>query len=196
MSALSFHYTGETGDEYVMKGMSEKCCLAQKYKAENRIPAFAKSAYRELTVRGMNAVQAAGVAANLIVESGGNHSVYNFQGSGAFGLQQWLGARKKMLKEEYGEAPTFEDQMQYLFDEHSGKYAGLGWTHRVKGRFVHRSGYYQFSKKEFDEAGSPELAAIAWNQGFGRPGKSELANEKRAKWAREIYDSFSETVFV
>jgi hypothetical protein len=193
--ALSFHYTGKTDNENVMRTMAEKHCSAQKSREAKQMPSFAERAYGELTRRGMSAVQSAGIVANLMVESGGDAGIHNRQGSGAYGLQQWTGARKKMLKEQYGDAPALEDQIQYLFDEYSGVYPGLGWTHRVKGRFVQKSGYYQFSKNEFDQAESPELAAVAWNQGYGRPGKSELANEKRAKLAREIYDSFSTDVF-
>jgi hypothetical protein len=157
-------------------------------KDEERLPDWVRSAYLFFTGKGMTSVQASGVVANLMMESGGNPDVYNQSGSRAYGLQQWLGPRKKKLNELYGEHPTFDQQLDYLYNEYSGQYAGLGWNFREHGKYVPKSGYYQYGKREFDESNHPAEAAVKWNQGYGRPGKQELHNDRRIAWANRIYD--------
>lgn len=60
--------------------------------------------------------QVAGIVGNLIQESNMNPSIVN-KSSGAYGLAQWLGPRKKKLFQRYGTNPTFEQQLDFIWDE-------------------------------------------------------------------------------
>lgn len=141
--------------------------------------------------KGLGDIQSAAIVGNLRAESGGNPNVKNFQGSGATGLQQWLGPRLKKLKEVYGNNPSFDQQLEYLWNESSGKYAGLGWNYSGTGKHNSKSGYYQHGRSEFLNAKDIDTATIAWNQGFGRPGKHELANEARIRYAKNLLSKIS-----
>ena len=60
--------------------------------------------------------QVSGIVGNLMQESNMNPSIVN-KSSGAFGLAQWLGSRKKKLFQRYGTNPTFEQQLDFIWDE-------------------------------------------------------------------------------
>lgn len=62
---------------------------------------------------------ARGIAAGIESESSGNHRAVNQQ-SGAYGLGQWLGARKDALFARYGNNPTREQQLEFLYSELKG----------------------------------------------------------------------------
>jgi hypothetical protein len=175
--------------------MEEDSDMADKKKGNGRgdvLSPYAGRAYARLLARGMRPVQAAGAVANLMAESGMRSDIWNREGSKAWGLQQWMGPRLKNMQEVFGtEKPSFDQQIDYVFDEYSGRYPGLGWNYMDRGKYNKSSGYYNYSKREFDSAETPELAALAWNQGFGRPGKHELANDRRAGYARMVYDAFA-----
>lgn len=72
--------------------------------------------------KGLTDYQAAGIVGNLMRESSMNSDAVN-KSSGAYGLLQWLGPRKKNLFKMYGEHPTFDQQLDYLWHE-------LNTTHR------------------------------------------------------------------
>lgn len=61
-------------------------------------------------------VQSAGIVGNLMQESSLNHSIVN-KSSGAYGLAQWLGNRKKALFKKYGNNPTFDQQLEFIWEE-------------------------------------------------------------------------------
>jgi hypothetical protein len=168
--------------------MSEK---KKESGARHDLPKYVERAYMRLVSQGMSPVQASGVVGNLIAESGMRSDIWNLEGSKAFGVQQWMGPRLSNIRRVYGtENPTFDQQIEYVYDEYSGKYPGLGWNYVDRGRYNKSSGYYNYSKREFDASETPEQAAVAWNQGFGRPGRHELRNDSRARYAREVYDMF------
>jgi hypothetical protein len=160
--------------------------------ARKDVPKWAEQLYKYALERGMPDVQASGMVGNIMAESSGNPEAVN-DTSKAFGLQQWLGARLEKIREVYGDNPTFEQQMEYLLDEYSGKYPGLGWLYTKQGKHNGRAGfdYYNYSRDEFKSAQTPEEAAVYWNQGFGRPKRVHLANERRKDWARKVYDAFA-----
>lgn len=85
---------------------------------------FAEYAMDDLVnKRGLSVHQAAGIVGNLLYESiGGKVDAVN-PTSGAYGYAQWLGPRKKELFRRYGERPTRQQQMDFLWDE-------LNTTHR------------------------------------------------------------------
>ena len=63
--------------------------------------------------RGYPQAVARGIAAGIQAESASNPSAKN-KSSGAFGLGQWLGARKKELVRRYGANPTKRQQLEFL----------------------------------------------------------------------------------
>ena len=66
--------------------------------------------------KGLTENQSRGILGNLLQESNGNHEIVNSK-SGAFGLAQWLGSRKKKLIEKYGKNPTKQQQLEFIWEE-------------------------------------------------------------------------------
>lgn len=66
--------------------------------------------------KGLAPHQAAGLVGNLMRESGLNPLAIN-PGSKAYGLAQWLGARKKKLFSMYGNKPTLQNQLDFVWWE-------------------------------------------------------------------------------
>ena len=131
--------------------------------------------------------QAIGILSNIAAESGGDTEALG--AAGDFGIQQWLGPRKKELQRRYGKKPTLTQQLDYLVDEYQGKVPGLGWNYMNQGKFFDKDAqgnvynYYMYSKADFDNATNYKDATVAWNQGYGRPLGSTLRNEKRFEFA-------------
>ena len=73
-----------------------------------------------LISRGVNPQVARGVAAGVYAEGNGRTNTK----SGAFGIGQWLGGRKKGLFRRYGPNPNMQQQMEYLLWELRGGDAG------------------------------------------------------------------------
>ena len=141
--------------------------------------------------KGIPQTQAVGILANIAAESGGDTTALG--AAGDFGIQQWLGPRKKELQKRYGKKPTLTQQLDYLVDEYQGKVPGLGWNYINQGKFFDKDAqgneynYYMYSKSDFDNAANYKDATVAWNQGFGRPLGSTLRNDKRL----ELADTFA-----
>lgn len=137
--------------------------------------------------KGIPQTQAIGILSNIAAESGGDTEALG--AAGDFGIQQWLGPRKKELQRRYGKKPTLTQQLDYLVDEYQGKVPGLGWNYINQGKFFDKDAqgnvynYYMYSKSDFDNAVNYKDATVAWNQGYGRPLGSTLRNEKRFEFA-------------
>lgn len=137
--------------------------------------------------KGIPQTQAIGILSNIAAESGGDTEALG--AAGDFGIQQWLGPRKKELQRRYGKKPTLTQQLDYLVDEYQGKVPGLGWNYINQGKFFDKDdqgnvyNYYMYSKSDFDNAVNYKDATVAWNQGYGRPLGSTLRNEKRFEFA-------------
>lgn len=137
--------------------------------------------------KGIPQTQAIGILSNIAAESGGDTEALGTAGD--FGIQQWLGPRKKELQRRYGKKPTLTQQLDYLVDEYQGKVPGLGWNYINQGKFFDKDAqgnvynYYMYSKADFDNATNYKDATVAWNQGYGRPLGSTLRNEKRFEFA-------------
>lgn len=137
--------------------------------------------------KGIPQTQAIGILSNIAAESGGDTKALG--AAGDFGIQQWLGPRKKELQRRYGKKPTLTQQLDYLVDEYQGKVPGLGWNYINQGKFFDKDtqgnvyNYYMYSKSDFDNAVNYKDATVAWNQGYGRPLGSTLRNEKRFEFA-------------
>lgn len=137
--------------------------------------------------KGIPQTQAIGILSNIAAESGGGTEALG--PAGDFGIQQWLGPRKKELQRRYGKKPTLTQQLDYLVDEYQGRVPGLGWNYINQGKFFDKDAqgnvynYYMYSKADFDNATNYKDATVAWNQGYGRPLGSTLRNEKRFEFA-------------
>lgn len=137
--------------------------------------------------KGIPQTQAIGILSNIAAESGGDTKALG--AAGDFGIQQWLGPRKKELQRRYGKKPTLTQQLDYLVDEYQGRVPGLGWNYMNQGKFFDKDAqgniynYYMYSKADFDNATNYKDATVAWNQGYGRPLGSTLRNEKRFEFA-------------
>jgi hypothetical protein len=137
--------------------------------------------------KGIPQTQAIGILSNIAAESGGDTEALG--AAGDFGIQQWLGPRKKELQRRYGKKSTLTQQLDYLVDEYQGKVPGLGWNYINQGKFFDKDAqgnvynYYMYSKSDFDNAVNYKDATVAWNQGYGRPLGSTLRNEKRFEFA-------------
>jgi hypothetical protein len=75
--------------------------------------------------RGFSSHQAQGMTAGAFAESRLDPSIVNPK-SGAFGIGQWLGDRKKALFERYGAHPSFQQQLEFMAWElaHTERSAG------------------------------------------------------------------------
>lgn len=137
--------------------------------------------------KGIPQTQAIGILSNIAAESGGDTEALG--AAGDFGIQQWLGPRKKELQRRYGKKPTLTQQLDYLVDEYQGRVPGLGWNYMNQGKFFDKDAqgnvynYYMYSKADFDNATNYKDATVAWNQGYGRPLGSTLRNGKRFEFA-------------
>lgn len=137
--------------------------------------------------KGIPQTQAIGILSNIAAESGGDTEALG--AAGDFGIQQWLGPRKKELQRRYGKKPILTQQLDYLVDEYQGRVPGLGWNYMNQGKFFDKDAqgnvynYYMYSKADFDNATNYKDATVAWNQGYGRPLGSTLRNEKRFEFA-------------
>lgn len=80
----------------------------------------AEKAFNFFVGKGLSSVQAAGIIGNFLVESNVNPEAIN-DGSGAYGIAQWLGGRRIELfgKENYN---TLQVQLDYVWEELTGDY--------------------------------------------------------------------------
>lgn len=129
--------------------------------------------------KGLAKHQAAGLVGNLIRESGLNISAVNPY-SGAVGIAQWLGSRKKRLFNTYGKNPSFEQQLEFVWQElnssHKKGLQALLNSQTVDEAAANAFGYYEFSV-------GPKNA-IADMRKHGQDGLG--AYEKGLKFAREL----------
>ncbi|KUR71173.1 hypothetical protein AQZ52_10910 [Novosphingobium fuchskuhlense] len=94
--------------------------------------------------KGLASNKALGITAALYAESGLDPDALN-QKSGAYGLSQWLGNRKKELFRRYGNHPNLQQQLDFLWSELNGgdpggaavlAQRGLGTAPAMIGRFL------------------------------------------------------------
>lgn len=129
----------------------------------------AQQAVRYFMSKGLTDFQAAGLVGNLMRESSMNHRTKN-SGSGAYGLAQWLGPRKRALFNKYGNNPSFQNQLDFIWHE-------LNTSHKNGLKYLKRSktaeeaarnvmGYYEFSV-------GPEGAIAEMNK-YGQDGRRSM----------------------
>ena len=129
--------------------------------------------------KGMTDVAATGLVANLMRESALNPNAVNGS-SGAYGLAQWLGSRKKALFNKYGSKPSFDNQLNFIWDElnnsHKNGLRMLQSSKNIDEAAMNAFGYYEFS-------GGPRAAVSAMNK-TGQAGNAAL--NKGVNFARKI----------
>lgn len=112
--------------------------------------------------KGLSEAQARGIYGNLMQESGGSHTAIN-KSSGAYGLAQWLGSRKKALFQKYGSNPTATQQLEFIWDE-------LNSTERN-------------ALNKLLQTNNIMDATRVFATNFERAGKNEMNMNKRIKYA-------------
>lgn len=122
---------------------------------------------------GITEEQAAGIAGNLMQESSLNAKAVN-KSSGAKGLAQWLGPRKKALHEKFGDNPSFEDQLNFIVQE-------LNSTHTNALRALKQSKTVEDSTKVF----GAEFERPGWDDESRR---IPLHYQKRLGYAKSFYN--------
>lgn len=120
----------------------------------------------------------AGIMGNFMAECGGcwtsdlNYSVNSKNG---LGMVQWIGSRRKAIIKRYGNSPTLEEQLEFMYDELYG-------TDGVRR---------QVSKKELGKimnASTPEECAMAFATYYERCAEQHRAPRKG--YARTAYNYF------
>jgi hypothetical protein len=123
--------------------------------------------------KGLSDGAVAGILGNLQQESGLDPTAVNKK-SGAFGIGQWLGSRKKALfqyaKDNGMDVNSLDTQMQYMWKEiSSGQYGDLSQMNGM----------------------TPEQAAVYFEKKFEKSGGS--ANDKRQGYASGFFNQYHGT---
>lgn len=107
-----------------------------------------KKAMQFFQSKGLKAHQAAGLVGNLIRESSLNPNAVN-SNSKAYGIAQWLGDRKKKLFSKYGNKPTFDQQLEFVWEElnstHKKGLESLKSSLNAEEAAANAFGWYEFS---------------------------------------------------
>lgn len=85
---------------------------------------FAQDIYQGLKARGAPDHVARGVAAGIHAESASNHRIFGGYKGRALGLGQWLGERRAEIIRRYGNNPTRQQQLDFLWEELQGRDPG------------------------------------------------------------------------
>jgi hypothetical protein len=109
----------------------------------------AKQAMSFFQSKGLTKEQAAGLVGNFIRESGENLGTTEVnKSSGAYGIAQWLGDRKRALFRKYGSNPSFQDQLNYVWEElnstHKTGLAKIKNSKTAAEAAANAFGYYEF----------------------------------------------------
>lgn len=130
-----------------------------KVKKQNKVNPKAVYALNYFMNKGLSKEQAAGLVGNFMRESSMNITALNPY-SGAYGLGQWLGGRKKKLFSMYGNNPTLQNQLDFTWHElnssHGKGLRMLKQSKTVDEAAANAFGYYEFS-------GGPQAAVRAMN---------------------------------
>ena len=118
----------ENGQIYIIDaagkklGVTERALPNLQIKSVRRIfgsgsgDSFMNQVINFFTNKGLSVNQARGILGNLMQESKGNPYATN-RTSGATGIAQWLGSRKQKLKAKYGNNPTLQQQLEFIWEE-------------------------------------------------------------------------------
>lgn len=147
--------------------------------AKGGMMSVANRAKQYFISKGMSDVAATGLVANLMRESSLNPNAINGS-SGAYGLAQWLGSRKRALFNKYGNRPSFDNQLEFIWSElnssHKNGLRMLQSSKNIDEAAMNAFGYYEFSA-------GPKAAVAAMNKS-GQAGNAAL--NKGVNFARQI----------
>lgn len=147
--------------------------------AKGGMMSIANKAKQYFINKGMTDVAATGLVANLMRESALNPNAVN-SSSGAYGLAQWLGNRKKALFNKYGNRPSFNNQLEFIWSElnssHRNGLRRLQSSKDIDEAAMNAFGYYEFS--------AGPRAAVATMNKSGQAGNAAL--NKGINFARQI----------
>lgn len=132
----------------------------------------ARQIYQTARGWGMDNTRALALVGSLQQESGLNPQVTN--SIGAYGLQQWLGSRKRSLFKQYGNHPTTSQQLEFLRNELTTNGFMTSASKRQQGIDY---------KKQFMTTDNLYSAIEAHTRGFSRPAEFEMALDKRYNYA-------------
>lgn len=133
-------------------------------KKDNRV-----KAYQILTNKGYDRKTALGIVGNLVQESGPtlDTEALGFDGTGSYGVAQWLGPRKEKLKEiRPNDYNTIEGQLEFLDWELNN---------------THKNAYEKIKSED-----TVEGIATAFSDHYEIPNKAFAYNDKRIKYAQEL----------
>ena len=127
---------------------------------------------------GFNDIVAAGIMGNLMAETGGGTLSLDWDSNSnsGYGLIQWIGDRRKIIKQKYGEYPTVQQQLIFMNDELYG-------TNGVRKQVTDKQ------LKAIMEATTPEDCAFAFASYYERCHKDY--REFRRGLARTAYNYFT-----
>lgn len=124
----------------------------------------------ELVGMGWTQEQAAGIAGSFMQESGGNADAKN-KSSGAYGLGQWLGTRRKDFEQWAGhplEGSTLDEQLRFF-------------------QYEVTNGKEQSAGRRLRATTTAEEAAAVHSKYYERPGSAEANVARRQDFAEQIY---------
>lgn len=152
--------------EYVQTDSQQQNSYTQTSTNKN-LKGDKKIAYDFFINKGLQPHQAAGIVGNLIGESNLNYKAVN-PSSKAYGIAQWLGNRKKKLFAKYGNNPSFEQQLEFVWEELNGE------EKNAFDRLLHTQ--------------SVEEATNSFMKHFERPSQREMAQSinNRIKYAKSL----------
>lgn len=147
---------------------------------------------QEFADRGYSRESTAGMLANIQAESGFRADAVNAS-SGAYGLGQWLPSSKIRTwldSHGHGDMDIASEDAQILMLA-DGMAAGDGWNNyyieqfRGEGYRTIDDSLYETWKRTDD----PRAAAVAWMDGYERPGHTSAEARKRAEYAASWYEN-------
>lgn len=165
-----FSYTPEQENTEIIDNQNNSKSMIENIddKTINQnLKGYKKQAMEFFKNKGLSSIHSAGIVGNLLMESSLNPNAVN-PSSKAFGIAQWLGDRKKNLFKKYGNNPTFEQQLEFLWDELNGS--------------------EKFSYVQLLNTKSYQDAVKSIMDNFERPSKKEkdMSISKRIKFAKEL----------
>ena len=125
---------------------------------------------------GWSEVVCAGVMGNIMAEiAGGTLDFDDWDCNVPYGMFQWTKGRRASIKKIYGNKPTVEEQLEFMFDELYG-------TDGVRQQISDKD------REKFLNSSTPEDAAMIFCRKFERPRGKGIS---RKKYARKAYEYFA-----
>jgi hypothetical protein len=153
----------------------EKC--AEQYPEATQIWFYMKENF------GWSDIVCAGIMGNIMAEIGGGSAEgalgfgdkWKIDKASGMGMFQWTAGRRKEIKTIYGNAPTIEQQLDFMYNE---LYGSNGVTKQVKSNEL----------EAILNADTPEKVAVNFAQYFERC--ASFSYTPRKNYARFAYDYF------